>query len=233
MLPQPFDGYPYLVTRIGHSALRDIELLPADWSRERLLDLTRRQAIANQFETCLCLGPTESVFVEPDGTSSESAFNPTGIWLVNRLPLAEPIPDTPELAARHERLEAFVKSLHPSGNMVGDRLEGGRAATREEFVRLRGRDAHGIPIGLDRCPTCQRFAGDYLAIKGEGNGDMTPRVLRVHCACENHNRCARCGEPLAESRLSAYEFNEEDGKVWYAPAFMGLDHRCPASRPTA
>jgi len=26
----PFDGYPYLVTRIGHSALRHVALLPAD-----------------------------------------------------------------------------------------------------------------------------------------------------------------------------------------------------------
>ena len=72
MVPHPFTGYPYLVTRIGHTALRNMSVLPADWSRERLLDLVRRQAIANQLETCLCLGPTESVFVSPDGTISPS-----------------------------------------------------------------------------------------------------------------------------------------------------------------
>jgi hypothetical protein len=226
MLPEPFDGYPYLVTRIGHSALRSIELLPADWPRERLIQLTRRQATANQLQTCLCVGPTESVFVEPDGTTSESAFSPTGMLVPDRLELAEPIPDTPELSARHERLEAFVKSLHPSGYLVGDGLEGGRPATREDLARLPGRDAHGIPIGLDRCATCGGLRGDYLATTGEGNGDMAPRVIRVHCACENHNRCARCGEPLAGSRLSAYEFNEADGKVWYAAAYVGLGHRC-------
>jgi len=79
MLPQPFDGYPYVVTRIGHTALRSVAVVPSDWSRERLIDLTRRQAIANQLETCLCLGPAESVFVTPDGTATHSDFVPAGI----------------------------------------------------------------------------------------------------------------------------------------------------------
>jgi len=52
----PFDGYPYLVTRIGHSALRHLALLPADWSRERLVDLARRQRDANRLDTCVVLG---------------------------------------------------------------------------------------------------------------------------------------------------------------------------------
>ena len=52
----PFDGYPYLVTRIGHSALRHVALLPADWSRERLVDLARRQRDANRLDTCAVLG---------------------------------------------------------------------------------------------------------------------------------------------------------------------------------
>jgi len=29
----PFDGYPYLVARIGRTQLRHITLLPADWPR--------------------------------------------------------------------------------------------------------------------------------------------------------------------------------------------------------
>jgi len=31
-----FDGYPYLVSRIGHTPLRHIALMPADWPRERI-----------------------------------------------------------------------------------------------------------------------------------------------------------------------------------------------------
>ena len=57
----PFDGYPYLVTRIGHTALRHITLLPADWPRARLTELTRRQRDANRLDTCLALGRTESM----------------------------------------------------------------------------------------------------------------------------------------------------------------------------
>ena len=117
MLPQPFDGYPYVVTRIGHTALRSVAVVPIDWSRERLIDLTRRQAIANQLETCLCLGPAESVFVTPDGTATRSDFVPVGMPVVD-------------------------------------------------------------------------------------------------------------GLALADSRLSAYQYNEEDGQVWYLAAYAGLSHRC-------
>ena len=223
MLPHPFTGYPYLVTRIGRTALRNIALLPADWSYERLLDLTRRQAIANQLETCLCLGPAESVFVEPDGTATPSSLIPTGSPVVERLALAESIPDTHEVSARRERLEAFAASLNPTGYLVGDGLAGGRPATQDDIARLSGRDSCGIPAGLDRCATCARFRGDYLDTEGEGK---TPCVIRVYCRCENHNQCARCGEPLAESRLSSWEFNEVDGRVWYAAAYVGLSHRC-------
>jgi hypothetical protein len=223
MLPHPFTGYPYLVTRIGRTALRNMSVLPADWSRERLLDLTRRQAIANQLETCLCLGPAESVFVEPDGTATPSSFIPIGSPVVERLALAESIPDTPELSARRERLDAFAEAQHSTGYLVGDGLEGGRPATQDDIARLSGRDAHGIPAGLDRCAACARFRGDHLDTEGEGE---TPCVIRVHCKCENHNRCARCGETLAESRLSAWEFNEADGRVRYAAAYVGLSHRC-------
>jgi ribosomal protein L32 len=226
MVPHPFTGYPYLVTRIGHSPLRNMSVLPADWSRERLLDLARRQAIANQLETCLCLGPTESVFVSPDGTFEVANGIPVGLPVVDRLPLGEPIPETDELRARRERLEAFAECLKGTGYLVGDGLEGGRPATADDIRQLSGRDALGVPAGLSRCATCGSFAGDFLATKGEGNGDVRPRVVRVHCKCENYNHCARCGEPLAKSRLSAYEFSETDGKVWYAAAYIGLSHRC-------
>jgi hypothetical protein len=59
----PFDGYPYLVTRIGHSALRHVALLPADWSRERLVDLARRQRDANQLDACVVLGRRDAIYL--------------------------------------------------------------------------------------------------------------------------------------------------------------------------
>jgi hypothetical protein len=74
---------------------------------------------------------------------------------------------------------------------------------------------------------CERLKGDYLALAGEGDGDMRPRVIRVYCRCENHNRCARCGETLAEWRLSAYHWDEAQAKVRYVAAYCALSHRCP------
>jgi hypothetical protein len=56
-----FEGFPYLVTRIGRTTLQHIALLPADWSRERLVDAVRRQVAANRLDTCLCLGLAEAV----------------------------------------------------------------------------------------------------------------------------------------------------------------------------
>lgn len=71
-----FDGFPYLVTRIGRTPLRHIALLPAGLTRERLLDLARRQALANRPDTCLCLGPTDAVYVTGDGVESAGALLP-------------------------------------------------------------------------------------------------------------------------------------------------------------
>jgi hypothetical protein len=62
---------PYLISRIGKSAVRHLALLPADWSREKILALARAQAEANRFETAAprgryakreaitAIGPTE------------------------------------------------------------------------------------------------------------------------------------------------------------------------------
>jgi hypothetical protein len=137
-----------------------------------------------------------------------------------------PCSSTPELLARQAALEAFARRNRSSGYLVGDGLEGGRRATPLQVKRLSGRDEDGIPRGLRRCARCGAFRGDYLAVRGEGNGDRTPRVVPVHCRCENHNRCARCGEPLAEWRLSSYFFAEADRAVRYLAAYAGLGHRC-------
>ncbi len=225
-LVPPFDGYPYLVTRIGHSALRHMAILPATWSPERLLGLTRRQALANRFDTCLVLGPGDAVYVTADGGECRDAHVPTGLPAVERLRLADRLPRTPELAARRARLRAYADAQVGPGCIVGDGLEGGRRASREDLIRFVGLDGEVSHVGLARCPTCGELAGDYLAARGEGNGDRSPRVIRVHCRCENHNRCARCDDPLAERRLSAYHFIEETGSVCYVAAYSAFSHHC-------
>ena len=224
--PPEFDGFPYLVTRIGHTPLRHIALLPAGWSFDRQAEAVRRQVRANRLDTCLRLGLASALFVDADGT--EFAASPVcwGIPVIGAIVLPEPLASTPELLARQAALEAFARRGRSSGYLVGDGLEGGRRATPGEVRRLSGRGEDGIPRGLRRCARCGAFRGDYLAVRGEGNGDPTPRVVPVHCRCENHNRCARCGEPLAEWRLSSYFLAEACRAVRYLAAYAGLGHRC-------
>jgi len=232
-LASPFDGYPYLVTRIGHSALRHVAVLPQEWPEERLIDLARRQASANRLDTCLVLAPTTTVYLTADGAEARDNLVPTGLPVVERLRLAARLPRTPEIADRRARLRAFAAAQTGPGYIVGDGLESGRPATREDLIRLVGLDACDPHPGLVRCDTCRELAGDFLATNGEGNGDVTPRVVRVHCRCENHNRCARCGEPLAERRLSAYHFAEDRQSVCYVAAYCAFSHRCPRKSRTA
>jgi hypothetical protein len=49
-------------------------------------------------------------------------------------------------------------------------------------------------------------------------------VVDVFCRCQNHNRCARCGGPLGEHRLSAYSWHGSG--ICYVAAYSGLRHRC-------
>jgi hypothetical protein len=203
-----------------------VAVLPAEWPRERLLDLARRQAIANRLDTCLVLGPDTAVYVTAEGKTDEAAFVPLGSPVVNRLALAVRFPDTPDLAARRESLARFADATRGSGYLVGDGLEGGRFASDADIEWLSGTGADGVPAGLTRCPECRWLRGDYLVLREQGNGDTRPPVIRLHCRCENHNRCAGCAEPLAEWRLSAYYWDEVRRKVWYVAAYCGLGHRC-------
>jgi hypothetical protein len=231
-IPGPFDGYPYLVTRIGRAPLRHLALVPADWPRERLVDLARRQALANQLPTCLCLGPADAVYVEPGREPARATLVPVGLPVTDRLVLADPLRETAELAARRAALAAYVSCARANGHLVGDGLEGGRPATAEDVARLSGRGEDGpgedrLPPGLRRCPACGQPRGEHLPLRGLTWDERSPQVVEVHCRCTNRNRCAGCGGPLADQRLSAYYWDEDRRGVWYVAAYCGLGHRCP------
>ena len=227
VLARPFDGYPYLVSRIGQWALCHMAVVPADWPRARLLHLVRRQAEINRLETYLCLGPSESLRAGLDGSLRTADFIPTGLPVPERLVLVDSPAGSTDLARRRFALHTYAKRLSAgSGYTVGDGLEGGRVATPAEVHRHREAPAGGIPAGLTRCGRCKALAGEYLALEGEGNGDMTPRVVQVHCQCENHNRCAGCDKPLAARRLSSYAYDEVKRSVTYYAAYMAFGHKC-------
>jgi len=129
----PFDGYPYLVTRIGRSALHHLAVLPSGWARDRLVALARAQALANRLETCLCRGPADAVYVSREGEAREAALVPSGIPVTDRLAVAGPVPDSTEQEGRRAALRAYVGRWTTRGYLVGD----------------------GLPQGLRRCPTCR------------------------------------------------------------------------------
>lgn len=217
--PPPFDGYPYIISRIGRSALRHIALVPTDWSRDRIVAMARAQAEANRFETAACFGSEDAVYVAADNTRTWDGPAPTGSYVVERLHLSESLLETTELTARRAELHAFDKAHRPRGYMVGDGTNQGERASAEDRARLGGRGPDGLPTGLRRCPVCHQAAGDYL------RGGI--EIVRVYCACENDNRCARCRQPLAGSRLSAWFWDDEDNHAWHLAAYSAFSHRCP------
>ncbi|MGI8999754.1 MAG: hypothetical protein ACR2GO_08620 [Candidatus Limnocylindria bacterium] len=213
-----FDGYPYLVTRIGRCALRGIALVPADWPRGRIIELARTQADLNRLETAACFGTNDAEYVSADATRTSAGRAPSGILVVDGLHLAETFSATRELTARAAELKMFADAFKPTGYIVGDGTDGGRRVDPAAIERLTSIGSDGLPGGLERCPTCGEVAGDYYR---KPNG-----VIRVWCACDNHNRCARCREPLARHRLSAWYWDEEKRAPWHLAAYAAFAHRC-------
>lgn len=169
------------------------------------------------------LGPDDAVYVDVDADETRDLPTPSGIYVIERLRLAEPLPETEELAARRARLHDFARANRAPGYVVGDGTEHGRRATPEDRRRLGGRGPDGLPTGLRRCERCGQAAGEHLRDETE--------IVRVYCACDNHNRCARCRLPLAEHRLSAWFWDEEDSSAWHEAAYAAFSHRCPDEPP--
>jgi hypothetical protein len=71
--------YPYLVIRVM-PAVYSIRPLPADVGRDVLLALawSVMDAHERRFRLCLVLGPSEAIFLEPDGRQHTSDSLPSG-----------------------------------------------------------------------------------------------------------------------------------------------------------
>ena len=145
-----------------------------------------------------------------------------GVIVTDRLQPCEVFEPTADLLARQSRLARFAAARNPGGYPLGDLTKGGRPATPEERHYLYGFQAGGVPRALDRCRECGEFHGECLDPSPKNEG----LVVRVHCWCENDNRCASCGGHLAERKLNANYYDERDGTIWHVPGFCGLGHRC-------
>ena len=186
-----FQGFPYLVTRVI-PALYHIILMPTHLSDSERLTIARKQVLANRLDACLVFANDRAVYFDTDGRSSDTRTPPAGGVIVagQLLPVVD-FAESDELRARREGLDEFAAASRARGGaMMGDLTKGGRLATEEESRRLAGVEADGRPVGLERCPQCQAYRGRCL----DPSENFRGQVMTVHCRCDNHNRCARCGD---------------------------------------
>lgn len=210
-----FDGFPYLTTRIA-GAMHHLALLPADLGLAELERIARRQFAANRLRTSLVLGPERALYLSEGG--SVWAGPPRCEFPVcDKLRLPDDVAQQGELLARQDRLRAFVAEVEMKGFLID--MPHGRSATAWDRERLSRRGPDGVPVGLEPCVRC----GGY---RGTGLLDGPGLVVDVFCRCENHNRCARCLEPLYERRLDDCGYFEESGQILHVPAFSAFGHRC-------
>jgi hypothetical protein len=224
-LPQ-YDGFPYLNTRVSPS-LFHITLLPADAPEPTLLNIARRQVAANRLPACLVLAANRGVYFGDDGRAHLSDSTPRGGTLLANL-LESPVDFLPtaDLRARQTALIQIVENCREKGRYItGDLSKGGRTATPEEARRLEGKDRLGVPRGLTQCPACREWRGNCL----DPSPQFAGLIMRVHCRCENHNRCARCGLQLYTARLNANFYDVQDGMIRHVPGYCGLGHKCGTS----
>ena len=107
--------------------------------------------------------------------------------------------------------------------MIGDAKKAGREASLDDLHRLRDSQPNGDPAGLVRCDHCGEWRGECLDTQLR----PMPWLVRVHCRCENRNRCAGCGELLADRKLNGNEYDEATGRVLHTGGAAALAHACP------
>lgn len=221
---QPFDGFPYYVTRIV-PALYHVILLPTEWTEASLIDFAETQAGFNNLEACLALSQDHGLWFTPDGGKIHSHQIPAGGTLIKGgLKPCRDFHRSVEFEERARQLDACVQETRGRGGYIrGDPSHGGRAATDQEFEALSGMGFGGVPKGLAPCPTCGCLKGECLGTAERYKSSVLP----VSCRCDNNNRCARCGSSFHEWKLSSNFFNPSDGHIWYVPGFACFGHRCP------
>ena len=221
----PFDGTPYVTITLNPGVLQYF-LLPAEWDTEELVDFAVRQSSANKLLTVLAIRPSYSVWYFPDGTSGPVSDLPHP-WMAVNGPVrpCRDIPETDELEERKARFSDFAEMTFRRGKVPPWNPEKSlRTATETELSELEGLQENGIPKGLSPCPDCGRWRGECLH-----NSRWKGSVLRIDCACNNDNLCARCLEPLAEFKLDTCVYDESKNEVRFIFPMMGTRHFCGRS----
>lgn len=220
--PPFFDGYPYWTTHVAR-AICHITVLPR--GPVAMLDqATALQVRANQLPIWLVLAADRALYIEPGGHARLTDQPPRGGFLFadQLAPVLPADPEHPDFRARAQRLAALLRTQPRHGAIFGDLTKGGRPATPDELRTLHGVQDDGTPNGLSRCGRCHDWSGICL----DPSEAFAGQVMRVHCRCDNHNRCARCGELLAGRRLNANFWDPADRAIWHVPGFEAFGHQC-------
>lgn len=228
--PRLRDAFPCLFLRLA-GALSHVMVLPRAWSRAELLAFARAQIAANRLRGLLALSAEEAIGLSADGEEAMVAPPACVLLVVDRLRPVRDLPESLELGARRAALAAYMAARRGGGYVLGDLTKGARPATAEERRSLAGRQPGGAPRGLVRCPDCGEWRGECLDRNAAHGAGDPPPVVRVHCTCENENRCAACGRPLHRYRLNSNFYDPRDRAIWHVPGFVAVDHRCPDDVP--
>lgn len=217
-----FDGYPYIVTKIA-GPIHHLIVLPGDLASGAVERLADRQWRANRLPTCLVLAADRALHLGEEGAGCTDEPPRCDHPVCDRLLAAEDFAPVQELGERQERLREFVASRPGLGYFV-DRAHG-RRPTAEDRIRLSG-VGQDAPRELSRCQLCRGWRGEALL----AGPDL---VVDVFCSCQNHNRCARCLQPLRDRRLDDCAYFEDEGRVLHVPAFTAFEHQCPTPTRSA
>jgi hypothetical protein len=221
-----FRGFPYLVTPIV-PALYHLMLLPSSRSEKELVRLAVLQVSWNRLKSCLVLGERRQIYIGEDCRVDVVDSPPYSTFAAcERIAPAFAVELDKEFLERAGKLRCYVESTRSEGYLFGDLTKGGRSATKEELAKLGGKSREGVPLGLRRCPRCGEWAGECI----DPSPQFANQVMKVHCRCQNINRCARCGELFHEHKLNANYFKKSDGQIWHVPAFSVLSHTCPGCK---
>lgn len=155
--------------------------------------------------------------------------------LINQLENYTP---DPELISRKARLIRLVQAQLDSGRYVeiDDRVLGGKKPNEKELISLSGyylekprkditeslENQYKVPSGLIKCKTCGSYKGRalYPDVK------KPKYVVPVQCLCENHNRCARCGETFIAQKLNSNYFGSYMRGIIHFSGYRALGHVC-------
>jgi hypothetical protein len=203
--------------------------LPHDVHPELLIGIASAQARANDLPMRLCSGTVGFNFLTQDWATELRVFVHNDRVILNALQLPCELPVREE---QQRELQRFVRDHQLTRPYFG----GGppvyftNRRAYEHEADLTGYDEYGVPRACARCGKCGEYAGAYVtktcSMFGTPNAKSVART--IYCRCANTNRCARCGQLLAERKLRACYYDVANCRIAYMSGLHAVAHQCQA-----